>query len=1120
MRLLNSAILLVLCLFGTGYTQEIFEDTSTQGAIGPGDFVPDKPDMIETPLPVEISRGDKKLSPAKLSALYRKKWALVVGVNYADRDDVRAGSATNAAALPPLGNAVQDAKEISSTLQEFFGYQEACVTELFESDASFAAIETGLGSLCNLEKVSKDDSVLVFISGHGVRTTRGTSFLAHDVQLSSGIPNANHILLSSIVERLEDCPAKHKILILDHCYSGDVFNSSFQSPSLQDRSDEGLLRVPAFQAMASCRATQVALDAGRLNKSHSPFTAALIDGLTRLPAGGRKSDAIGASKLASYISTTFDVASQKPECRNLISTEGEFSFWPADVSFDQFRVKDGDRNLLNAMTSRNGDWWFNERPWFIPGVRSLILQQLAESQSAPRGSVSDREINESALKLAAEKAFQQRDSYRESTKRYYQLLQSTQGTDKFQDALRAICGELEAQNKKFLQPVVGVDKSDALQPEDLHLLAIIQHALKQSEESLATYRKAEEAYNELRKTGNTEFRIASALCSADIGELLLEEMGKAAEAADKFREAESGIRTLAEERDAGAVFRMSVMCREANAFLRINRWNEANKLLDDALALTKSFGSESYFAAQVHRNRAWAETIQWHMRKATNSFEKSNEILVRLFRKECEATPNEQIDSIFASNTETNESSHTNAQNAFRNLNSTSLFHQSKDFESKLAFLHNLHGIAMAQRFLGDTSSATQNYRSLARHVEATFSDLAQGDTTATLSRFYTLRSINTQERLGDCNLFGDPRFIDLKEAVDDYRRARNLVHTITGIQRRQIEAVLLYKTAIAISMPSEYQDTEMALEMCKQADAIFEFDENARVATGQYWALGKLTTPMVSLLNQKACKIDTGCSALATKLREVILSCRDILGQQTHRDQLEILLFAAKVLLEYGPMENRFILAEDSDLLLKFCRLALQSYRFDGYLGRSESQAYLRPYYDAVMRAKLAIPDRKNVLDLLEVQFEATNGVRYMKPEHAQPILATYVLDDECFLLMDLPRGTSKAFSLSAIYDNSTIQAACYSNEQLTLPGELLGQLKRWLADNQNQLKSQNSSDLAQIDVRWVDPVRLLTASAGADTTQYVVRKFAYEDEQPIGNAHCPFALPMGFTNASINGR
>ncbi len=378
----------------------------------------------------------------------------------------------------------------------------------------------------------------------------------------------------------------------------------------------------------------------------------------------------------------------------------------------------------------------------------------------------------------------------------------------------------------------------------MHLLAIVQHALGNEEEAQEFYQEAIEKYEDLfRQSEDPAYQIPASLCRADYGELLLTEMEKSQEAAKQFRAADTGIRTLASNQDAGAVFRLSVLCREADAYLGVNRWPEANRLLDDALDLADSFAADSYFSAHVHRRRAWAQIIQWQMRDAKRSFEKSNEILANLFRskRDMEASDDDAV-------------SQPHLKNASMSLFDDA-FRESRDFASKIAYLHNLHGIDMAQRFQGDTLGAAEQYRKLARHVEGTYSDLIETMTDENLEDQFITRSINTQERLGDCNLFGDPSKRDIKEAVDDYRRARSLVHRVPANKRDRVNSTLLYKNAIALAMPSPIQDTELAMEMCLQADRIYA--ENEETANGLYWALGNLSTKIVTLLHDQGNAVD-----------------------------------------------------------------------------------------------------------------------------------------------------------------------------------------------------------------------------------------------------------------------
>ena len=63
--------------------------------------------------------------------------------------------------------------------------------------------------------------------------------------------------------------------------------------------------------------------------------------------------------------------------------------------------------------------------------------------------------------------------------------------------------------------------------------------------------------------------------------------------------------------------------------------------------------------------------------------------------------------------------------------------------------------------------------------------------------------------------------------------------------------------------------------------------------------------------------------TALAN-LRKTIRDISDELNGNLHRDQLEVLLLAAKVLAEQDQDNDCYNLAEDSELLLYFCRLIL----------------------------------------------------------------------------------------------------------------------------------------------------------------------------------------------------
>lgn len=1046
----------------------------------------------------ELTRGGQKRRADSVTSGYRKTWALIVGVDYEGRQEDVKQDPADQATLPALRNAVNDATALADVLTTLYNYsrEDGELQLLVEEEATKSAIESALGRLCDPNQVTEEDSVLVFFSGHGVRLENArnrVAILAYDVELSRGNPISGYLRLQQdLFEALQNSPAKQKLVILDHCYSGDIFNSrDFQPRSeTDDRSDPGLQASKTFQAMASCRATQVASDGP---KGHSPFTAALLDGLRRLPAQDVHNRRVWANRLLAFIRPSFLDKSQKPDCRVLLGSDahdGEFCFYPSRPDlFTEFRVRAADQNLLKAMvSSRQGNWWFSEIPWFVPSVREQVIRVWEETHEKTRSSVAQF-IDPIALRDAARKALDSETVHVDPrSRRHFELLLKTSGTRKFNETLEIILKDLSTD-------------AETLGPSDLHLLAITNHALGNNEEAQQAYRDALKKYGQAFETGKrSSDQILSALCHADYGEFLLMELDESKDAASQFRAADETIRRLATERkqQAEAIFRIFILCREADAWLRVNRWSDANERLLAARDLAMNFAARDYLMAHVHRRRAWAHIIQWRIDDAACSFTASNDILSHLFRSGLAENETPMTDGVALT-------SGCPKRQAFA---IDAAFRSSDDIASKIAYLHNLHGLAMALRFQGHTKSAAEAYRWLAGEVESTLADLSQSSLDQNTENQLVGRVINTVERLGDCNLFGDPSVRDLKEAVDDYRRARNRTHRITGHKRSRLHATLLYKQALALAMPSTVQDTELAVDMSTRADTTYA--EQEATATGLYWAVGKLTTKMVSLLHEESGVASQGEeAAIAEQLREAIIECRDHVGQYPHRDQLEWFLFASKLLLEYGGEQDRLQLLEDADLLLSFCRIALTPYRSDASATRSESISYLRPYYDSAMRAKMRA-NPKHVKDLLEIQSEATTGTSYVKPESSAPILATYILDGGCYLLLDLPRAESKCISLAEMYDVETIRSACYSSaegKRLPLPREAGDLLAKWRQGN-------GAREPVLIRVHWQDPVQrfdpaLVPRPAREEGVTVVAKPVIGE---------FPFVLPASFTSMPID--
>ena len=225
--------------------------------------------------PAVVAQGprgmDQKEGPAdsKAELKYRKKWAVVVGINYnpEDREALHRGS------IERLDKAESDAREFYDLILKYYGYNKDEVKLLMGKDATRGAIEEYLhnGFLCDPNRVGPDDSVLFYFSGHGYLRQVGDHpqgyLIPFDVKKTDGgEPDFATAIETSfdLVENLQaTCPARHKLMILDCCHSGSVFRldkASSGGRSPDEKVSPDLFPAPAFQAITASREWQVASD--------------------------------------------------------------------------------------------------------------------------------------------------------------------------------------------------------------------------------------------------------------------------------------------------------------------------------------------------------------------------------------------------------------------------------------------------------------------------------------------------------------------------------------------------------------------------------------------------------------------------------------------------------------------------------------------------------------------------------------------------------------------------------------------------------------------------------------------------------------------------------------------
>jgi tetratricopeptide (TPR) repeat protein len=1064
---------------------------------------------------------------------YRDAWALVIGINYEEANQQAPVVARSL--VPTLKNAENDAIALKKVLVDLYDYPDDHVVLLQGKDATKEAIEKALNKL---KSQAKDDhSVLVFFSGHGMQIDNGEkergAIYAADVEFTEGGKlNGGYLRMHlDLLEHLKGITAKHRLLVLDCCHSGEIFSLRANASSdADDRRHPSLFEAKnSIQAMASCRDRQKASD-GPGNTS--PFTAALLQALRRIPARESASalarPRIGVNQLFTYMLPELKNLSngQNPDCRALGEVDGEFSFFPsttpeANTEFAKYHTSDNEYRALQAMVpGDHGNWWFEEMPWFIPSLRLMILESAPRSKSGLQSvAISHEELHELAVQLDRDlrkKLTETPDGLKrkllELRLQHFHSLQvkTAKGS---QQVVDTIAREIEA-----LTPL----EKEELLASDLHLLAVCKHYLQRKTRESDQVEAVDVAYNEALErfdvTQPNELTL-KALCHADYGLFLSSVKRDYPNAAAQYHNALSLFGSdLTSETPTGttkdravlnsapAAFRAFVLCSEASAWQQQSRWGKANDLLRQALLVAKGFDQDHELMVFVLNQYAWAQMVQWRIDEAAKHFERANQILLKIAKS-------------------TDDASEVDLESKSQQFN----LMLGYDYTASARYLHHLHGLAMAKRFRGQREEAISEYREIVRMIAIALDHLKHDKLKVISSDVETTlltRLENSQERLADCNLFGNPANPDLQEAADDYRRALSACAFLaSGDSRDGIRMKLLYKLSLALSIPSVAQDITLASAYSQEAG---ELRAKLKIRPDEPdGTLGLVTEAIVAVF---ALPNDSPTQAAALdKLRLQIHELRDLLRSNVHRDQLEVLLLASKILVDHVPDVDRYHLSEDVELLLYFCRQILP--RSSSSLGdahpQQETCSYLRAYYDTAMRNKLRMKPT-HVKDLIELQWEATSGEFYTKPTEPHPVLALYLLDDKCYLLLDMPDGASKLCCLEGKYYVSSLTRACIGEaEPLPLPDEIQQELVKLAKQHPaaftpfaieqgiaSDSSHQRMGSQSALELRWADPTRGLPSSFNAEESPA---------EGPSTPSHSPskqtFASPEGDPSISPDG-
>ena len=214
------------------------------------------------------------------------RWAiLIAGQNYDDKS------------LTPLNTPLADAKLLGETLVK--RYQVPAEQILLLADESLVRLEQSIPD--RLKQVGADAKLIVYFSGHAYKDDQGAVYLAPKNFDLKRI-KVTGLALQWLVDQLEACPSKEKLLLLDACQSGQGADLALEPSaaemlrSLKVQASRALLRTVA--AVASCTNGQRGL--AWTDKGHGLFAWCLAQGYSGL-ADANRDNRLEVTELFGYL---------------------------------------------------------------------------------------------------------------------------------------------------------------------------------------------------------------------------------------------------------------------------------------------------------------------------------------------------------------------------------------------------------------------------------------------------------------------------------------------------------------------------------------------------------------------------------------------------------------------------------------------------------------------------------------------------------------------------------------------------------------------------------------------------------------------------------------------------
>jgi Caspase domain len=203
--------------------------------------------------------------------------------------------------ITPLPGVANDARAMAELLGSPQGeFRNGEVVVLIDARANGTTIREHLTAV--LGGAGRDDTVFVYIAGHGTIDKGAYYFVAHDTILGPRLA-ATGIPLLFLREMFDNSPSRRLFVWLDFCHSGGIIERSADaSMSEENEIIERTLKVVKGAGkiiVAACTAEQTAKEPRHGAVKHGFFTLALLNGLRGNAANAEGE--VTASSLYEYV---------------------------------------------------------------------------------------------------------------------------------------------------------------------------------------------------------------------------------------------------------------------------------------------------------------------------------------------------------------------------------------------------------------------------------------------------------------------------------------------------------------------------------------------------------------------------------------------------------------------------------------------------------------------------------------------------------------------------------------------------------------------------------------------------------------------------------------------------